>query len=328
MIVAGNLTVGKFSKDFIDCPSLDLDVKEIIAAVVPWLGSTQSFCRAIAQLLIHKLVPLAFPSVRNGDDTSMEEKYGDWFFIKNTWIYLNENSEMKKLRNKQLRFFESYEADSVCTPEGIFDFEIDEADEANPPYLVDLLKRCLLEIGNENAAQNPEWTQLEDLLRNTHLNDDDLESNSEDDELNLQRKILPVDSLNLTLENYRQQKRQNAAGRNRQSLIVCASLIDKVTNLGGITRTAEIFAADKVIVPDIQIRKMDNFKSISVGAGEWVTIEECKENQLLNWLKLCKQDGYIIVGVEQTSSSKCLSHVKFEGKSVLLLGKYKVLDAT
>lgn len=273
MIVIGNLTVGKFSNDFIDSPSLDLDVKQIIASIVPWLGSTQSFCRAIAQLLTHKLIPLAFPSIHDEDDKEMEKIHKDWFFVKNTWTFLEKNSEMRKLRMKQLRFFDAYEADSVCTPEGIFGFEIDEADESNPPYLVDLLKQCLLEIGNENAAQNSEWKQLEDLLQNIHIDNDELGTNDSDELVNFQRKILPVDTLNLTLENYKEQKRQNAAGRNRQSLIVCASLIDKVTNLGGITRTAEIFAADKVIVPDIQVRKMDNFRSISVGAGEWVTIE-------------------------------------------------------
>lgn len=273
MIVIGNLTVGKFSNDFIDSPSLHLDVKQIIASIVPWLGSTQSFCRAIAQLLTHKLIPLAFPSIHDEDDKEMEKIHKDWFFVKNTWTFLEKNSEMRKLRMKQLRFFDAYEADSVCTPEGIFGFEIDEADESNPPYLVDLLKQCLLEIGNENAAQNSEWKQLEDLLQNIHIDNDESGTNDSDELVNFQRKILPVDTLNLTLENYKEQKRQNAAGRNRQSLIVCASLIDKVTNLGGITRTAEIFAAEKVIVPDIQVRKMDNFRSISVGAGEWVTIE-------------------------------------------------------
>lgn len=282
MICAGNLTVGKYSGDFINSPSFELDLKAVIASVIPWLGSTQSFCRAIAQLLIHKLVPLAFPSMRYGNDKSMEKEHSDWFFVKNTWVYLDENAEMKKLRNKQLRFFESYETDSVCTPEGIFGFPIDEIDESNPPYLVDMLKRCLLEIGNENAAQNPEWQQLEDLLRGVIPHDGDDVDESNNDLVNFQRKILPVDTLNLTLENYKQQKRQNAAGRNRQSLIICASLIDKVTNLAGITRTAEIFAAEKVIVPDSQVRKMDNFKTMSVGAGEWVTIEgKCHDNIII-----------------------------------------------
>jgi len=326
MIVAGNLIVGKYSKDFINSPSLkqeEFDIKQFIAAVIPWLGSTQSFCRAIAQLLIHKLVPIAFPMVNNSKSKmDMEEKHKDWFFVYNTWMYLDKNSEMQKLRKKQLRFFEEYDADSVCTPEGIFSFPIDEGDESNPPYLVDALKRCLQDIGNENAAEVPDWREMEQLLQNIEIGDD-MDTISETDLVNFQRKILPVDTLNLTLESYKQQKLQNAAGRYRQSLIVCASLIDKVTNLGGITRTAEIFAADKVVVPDEKIRKMDNFKSISVGAGEWIKIEECKEAALLSWLKQRKKEGYTIVGVEQTSSSKCLSHVKFEGKSVLLLGKEK-----
>jgi len=38
---------------------------------------------------------------------------------------------------------------------------------------------------------------------------------------------------------------------------VCASLIEKVTNLAGLTRTAEIFAAEKIIVPDAKVKKMD-----------------------------------------------------------------------
>jgi tRNA guanosine-2'-O-methyltransferase len=334
MIVAGNLIVGKYSDDFINSSSLEkgeFDLKHLIAAAVPWLGSTQSFCRAIAQLLLHKLIPLAFPSVSKDNSSS---EHNDWFFVRNTWLYLEENTEMQKLRKKQLHFFESYEADSVCTPEGIFGFIVDKADESNPPYLVDALKRCLIDIGNENFIDFPEWKQFEQLLQDGHHSDDDdddgddAHDNAVDDDedlVNFQRKILPVDTLNLTIEDYKQQKLQNAAGRNRQSLIVCASLIDKVANLAGITRTAEIFAADRVLVPDSKVRKMDNFKSISVGAGEWVTIEECKENELLQWLKQCKKDGYKIVGVEQTSSSKCLSHVKFEGKSVLLLGKRRYI---
>ena len=324
MIVAGNLIVGKYANDFINSSKLvDFEVKEILASVVPWLGSTLSFCRAIAQLLVHKLVPLVFPSIAySSDDHPM---HNDYFFVKNTWEFLDKNSEMKKLRLKQLRFFESYEADSVCTPEGIFGFPTDGVDESNPPYLVDALKRCLIDIGNENAAEAPEWKQMEELMQDVNVHDDDDNDDEDDDAnetevVNFQRKILPIDTLNLTLENYKKQTRQNAAGRNRQSLVVCASLIEKVANLGGITRTAEIFAAEKVLVPDAKIRKMDNFKTISVGAGEWIEIEELRENALLQWLKQCKRDGYKIVGVEQTSSSKCLSHVNFEGKSVLLLG--------
>merc|ERR1739844_147361 len=112
-----------------------------------------------------------------------------------------------------------------CTPEGLVKLGVDEIGEANPTYLQDL-KQCLVDIGNENAAENPEWKQLEELL---HDYENDIQCSCIGELVNFQRKILPVDTLNLSLENYKQQKRQNAAGRYRQSLIVCASLISKVT---------------------------------------------------------------------------------------------------
>ena len=270
MIVTGNLTVGKYSQDFLRQDSLDFDTKEIIAACIPWLGSTQSFCRAISQLLLYKLVPISFPSIKN----AVNEEVKDWVFVHNTWMYLDKNGEMKKVRIKQGRFFEEYDAQTVCTPEGIFAFPTDDIDESNPPYLVDVMKQCLHDIGNENTYENPEWRQMEELLNMLQIGDDDLDTDDTTNDLvNFQRKILPVDTLNLELEDYKQKKRQNGAGRNRQSLIICASLVDKVTNLAGITRSAEIFAADKVVVPDSKVRKMDNFKSMSVGAGEWIPIE-------------------------------------------------------
>jgi tRNA guanosine-2'-O-methyltransferase len=75
----------------------------------------------------------------------------------------------------------------------------------------------------------------------------------------------------------RERRLRNVAGKKKQKLIVCASLIDKVPNLGGLARTAEIFAAEKLVIPDIGVTKMDNFKTFSVSAGDWIEIEECKE---------------------------------------------------
>jgi tRNA guanosine-2'-O-methyltransferase len=81
----------------------------------------------------------------------------------------------------------------------------------------------------------------------------------------------------LALEDVQERQLRNRAGRKKQPLIVCASLIDKVPNLGGLARTSEIFAAEKLIIPNIQIAKMDNFKNLSVSAADWIDIEECAE---------------------------------------------------
>lgn len=43
---------------------------------------------------------------------------------------------------------------------------------------------------------------------------------------------------------------RDAAGRACQPLIVVASFIDKATNLGGLTRTCEIFSAESLVIGD------------------------------------------------------------------------------
>ena len=44
---------------------------------------------------------------------------------------------------------------------------------------------------------------------------------------------------------------------------------------------------------------------------------------LLSWLCKKKEEGYTVIGVEQTSSSCCISQHRFVPKTVLLLGKEK-----
>ena len=328
MIIGGNLMAGKYSSLFLKdiTENNAVVLRDIIAGSVPWLSSTQGFCRAISQLLVHKLIPIAKGTIMQNNDT---------FFLETISQFLDSNPEMIRLRTKQTGFFEEYDVDVACTPKGMFSCAVDEGDEADPPHLVDILKKCMMDVYEECESRLiPEWKQLEDEMSALTLQQADTtgvsadattdpDSNDEKALVNFQRKILPIDTLNLTLEDHKHASLRNAAGRTRQSLIVCASLIDKVTNLAGLTRTAEIFAAEKIIVPDIKVKKMDNFKSISVGAEEWVDIEECKEADLLPWLKARKSEGYSIIGIEQTSSSQCLSKVQFEQKSILLLGKEK-----
>jgi tRNA G18 (ribose-2'-O)-methylase SpoU len=326
MIIGGNLFAGKYSNLFIKSITDNnaTILRDVIVGSVPWLSSTQGFSRAIAQLLVHKLIPLAEDKMIHNNDS---------FLLETIFQFLESNNEMKRLRNKQSSFFDSYDVDMVCTPEGMFSIDLDDGEESYPPHLVDILKKCLVDISSERKGSDaPDWKQVENEMESLRLEENDVHDfdednatsdNSDDALVNFQRKILPIDTLNLTLEDQKKAQTRNAAGRKRQSLIVCASLIDKVTNLAGLTRTAEIFAAEKIVVPDAKVKKMDNFKNIAVGAEDWIEIEECKEKDLLPWLKERKKEGYSIIGIEQTNSSSCLSHVQFEQKSILLLGKEK-----
>ena len=104
---------------------------------------------------------------------------------------------------------------------------------------------------------------------------------------------------------------------------MCASLVDKVPNLAGLARTCEIVSAQTLVVPNLIVRKQDDFKVISASANDWVSMEECKEEDLLAWLHRKKSENFSIVGLEQTASSKCLTKMEFPKKTVLLLGKEK-----
>lgn len=60
-----------------------------------------------------------------------------------------------------------------------------------------------------------------------------------------------------------------------------ASLIDKVPNLAGLTRTCEIMNAKGLAVNNGSIVKLDEFKTIAVTAEKWLPIYEVQERHLL-----------------------------------------------
>ena len=320
MIIGGNLTVGRYSNDFFHSKS-DKKVKEILCGVLPWLSSTQGFSRAIAQLLVYRLIPLVIDVDVERADGPMEH---DDAVLRSVYMFLKQNQDMSRLRVKQQSFFDTYDVETTCQFEGLLSFEIDDGDEASPMHMVDAIKDCLAEVYKEVHDEDaPEWKQMEDLLISVEGVDEGSPALESDDLVNFQRKILPIDALDLRLQSHHKSKKFNAAGNKKQSLIVCASLVDKVPNLAGLARTAEIFAAESLVLPNTLVKKQDDFKSISASANDWIDMEECKEEDLLPWLQKKKSQGYTVVGLEQTSSSQCLTRYTFPERVVLLLGKEK-----
>jgi len=322
MVIGGNLTVGRYHNDFF-CSSADPRIKDVLCGVLPWLSSTQGFSRAIAQLLCHKLIPLV---VNVNTKASSDGKEKDDAVLRSLYSFLDGNSVMSGLRIKQQHFFDTYDVDSACSFEGLLSIPVDEGEEANPLHMVDAIKECLAEVYKQTHDEDaPAWKRMEDLLLDSdQANESGAHDVQNETELvNFQRKILPIDALDLGIRSFKEQKQFNAAGKKKQSLIVCASLIDKVPNLAGLARTCEIFSAQTLVMPNLLVRKQDDFKSISASANDWIEMEECKEEDLLSWLYTKKSEGYDIVGLEQTASSKCLTKMGFPEKTVLLLGKEK-----
>ncbi|XP_054262718.1 probable methyltransferase TARBP1 [Macrosteles quadrilineatus] len=109
----------------------------------------------------------------------------------------------------------------------------------------------------------------------------------------------------------------------RTQLIVVASLIDKLPNLGGLTRTCEIFTAECLVVPSLEFTKDKMFSTLSMTAEKHINIVEVKPFDLPKFLREKKNAGYTLVGAEQTASSVSLQSFKFPKKCLLLLGNEK-----
>ena len=139
---------------------------------------------------------------------------------------------------------------------------------------------------------------------------------------NIQRKFMPF---NLDPEGIcdLDEFKTNDATRAHKNLVLCASLIDKPTNLGGLCRTCEIFELGEYIIPDKKFVEDKQFKSLSVTAHQWTPIKEVKPHHLVSYLESMKCEGYSIIGIEQTSESTSLERFQFDPKTVMILGNEK-----
>uniref|UniRef100_K3WD74 tRNA/rRNA methyltransferase SpoU type domain-containing protein n=1 Tax=Globisporangium ultimum (strain ATCC 200006 / CBS 805.95 / DAOM BR144) TaxID=431595 RepID=K3WD74_GLOUD len=112
----------------------------------------------------------------------------------------------------------------------------------------------------------------------------------------------------------------------RHPVILCASLVDEISDLVGLARTCEVFNVGGLIVPNLCVCEEDEtFATISATANKWMLMEQMRpENGELAAVMLAwKRHGFTIVAVEQTTSSVCLSSYAFPEKVVIVLGKEK-----
>lgn len=104
---------------------------------------------------------------------------------------------------------------------------------------------------------------------------------------------------------------------------MCATLIDKIPNLGGLARTSEIMNASCLVINNRAVVETEEFRGVSVTSEKWLPVYEVREKELAAYLEFQKSNGYKILGLEQTANSKMLHEFKFPQKCLLLLGKEK-----
>jgi tRNA guanosine-2'-O-methyltransferase len=66
---------------------------------------------------------------------------------------------------------------------------------------------------------------------------------------------------------------------------MCASLIDKIPNLAGLSRTSEIMNASALVINNRAVVELDEFKGVSVTSEKWLPIYEVKEKDLYKYLE-------------------------------------------
>ncbi|CAI8004823.1 Probable methyltransferase TARBP1 [Geodia barretti] len=103
-------------------------------------------------------------------------------------------------------------------------------------------------------------------------------------------------------------------------LVVVASLLTKIPNLGGLCRTCEIFGAGQLVVSSLSVVDDPQFSALSVSAQHWLNISEVRLPKLPSYLLAMRRAGYQLVGAEQTAQSKSITSYSFQPLTLLLLG--------
>jgi len=278
----------------------------IVQACTPWFSCAPGLPRSIAQLIAKSLIPVYISSKSNS-------------FLSSILEFITQNSETAKMLERQSQFFSDYRLLFRCSLRGIIDLQSTDSGDRIPMHifnvLTDFLKNNLGVVQEAIAVAKPkEYSETNFQFDSSSV---------------LQKKHIPFSDLQLSVDEFYYRSLNSSFSKiKRQDVIVCASLVDKATNLGGIARTCEVFGVRELIIPDIKIKSSEVFQNIAVSSDCWLPISEVHPKELVKFLQSCKKKGYYILGLEQTDSSRNLlsytpHHVHLPSSCVLVLGKEK-----
>ncbi|KAJ9574306.1 hypothetical protein L9F63_026047, partial [Diploptera punctata] len=133
---------------------------------------------------------------------------------------------------------------------------------------------------------------------------------------NFQKKLIPWRSL-IPDEELRPSKIEPAV--KKEGLIVVASLVDRLPNLGGLSRTCEVFGVSEYVIANLKCVEDKQFQNLSVTAEHWIPISEVKPHLLAKYLESKKEDGYTVIGAEQTAIAFVSVMSDFQRRTVFVI---------
>ncbi|CAM9887453.1 unnamed protein product, partial [Choristocarpus tenellus] len=234
----------------------------LFKACLPWLVGVHAIGRIVAQLIAHEVLPEAISEAKRqrallgggveesqslGDTiaTTLEDKadcfqWSDVSYLEGIYTFLNENADMVKMRNKQVQAFHRTDCVALCEVDGMLSaYGIDPTGEVTPVHLTHLIQEAMDEIFEEAEQEMGMKAErgraldkiMAKLNDGTWFESDQVESSPlAPDMQHIQQKILPWDTLDLAVDMAKETslKLSTAAGRARQHVVMCATLVEKV----------------------------------------------------------------------------------------------------
>ncbi|GMH28826.1 hypothetical protein Nepgr_030669 [Nepenthes gracilis] len=333
---------------------------ELLPPIIPLLTSHHHTLRGFTQLLVYQVLSNVLPALDSSCSKAIPIEKKCFNELKS---YLALNTDCMRLRASMEGILNTFNPHKSVSPAGIFSNRIDDLEfECVPMSLMEQVinflnnaredLRCSMakdEITVKNESLmielDPKRVDLSEISGKEELlafpsssismdfqrkftsfkhEMQDFRSGSFKHE-NMQQSLLEMereDQLCIQSLHSRVVSLENLKA-NRQQFILVASLIDRLPNLAGLTRTCEVFKATGLAIADVNVLHDKQFQLISVTAEKWIPITEVPVNSVKTFLEKKKQEGFSVLGLEQTANSIPLDKYKFPKRTVLVLGHEK-----
>ncbi|KAI3821527.1 hypothetical protein L1987_09095 [Smallanthus sonchifolius] len=330
-----------------DTQSRHLD--ELLPPIIPLLTSHHHSLRGFTQLLVYQVLCKLLPTEDFGAYGTLPLEKRCFMELKS---YLEVNSDCARLRVSMEVHLDAFDPNKSITPAGIFSNRVDDIEfecahvsllERVIDFLNDVRKDLRYTMAKDAAQLKSEQIHMQDSESTGQLKEETSAKMQNDLSLDFQKKVIisKQDSHSISNDAYNSmldvekedglldqslRARNIAMGKlkaGRQQIILVASLLDRVPNLAGLARTCEVFKAASLVVDNVNILQDKQFQLISVTAEKWVPIIEVPVSNVKGFLEKKKQEGFSILGLEQTANSVSLDKYVFPKKTVLVVGREK-----
>ncbi|KAI3453453.1 hypothetical protein Pfo_010116 [Paulownia fortunei] len=330
---------------------------ELLPPIVPLLTSHHHTLRGFTQILVYRVLANLLPDSNSSACASISLERSCFVDLR---YYLAHNSDCARLRACMDSYLDSFDPVKSVSPAGIFTNRVEELEfECAPTTLMDRVTDFLndtredlrssmakdaaaiknesihidegpkySEILNSNGGQSVIQLEKEllcDFQRKITFSKNELQDSAST--VFLDKKTSYGSLLDMANEDQLLDQLLHSRGviveklkASRQQIILLASLIDRIPNLAGLARTCEVFRAAGLAIANKNILNDKQFQLISVTAEKWVPVVEVPVGSIKIFLEKKKQEGFAILGLEQTANSIPLDKYNFPTKTVLVLG--------